>query len=483
MSSSALRSQSLASEPRARDRPLPIPYRVVGPAFLLLDFFIVLLLAYLSGATYHLLVLDNRGDVSTFLGLGAAVGGLFVGSMQARGRYRPSALLVATKPVKRFVVAWITIFAFLVSIAFLMKISDWFSRGFVFSFFVAGLVTMPLWRMLATRLLRRAMGAGRVHGERVVLIGQAEELAQEGLLENLRLSGYEVWQAVPLSFCPRFAEELRRIVPGLVEAVREQQLSQILIAASWANLPQTEEIARVLQIVHLPVRLLPDRQVRRVLRRQGRVADDEYALELKRSPLTLTEQSAKRCIDLVLAATTIVLLAPLLLVSAVAIRIDSRGPALFRQKRVGFSGRVFRIYKFRTMTVLDDGPEMRQATANDVRVTRVGRWLRRTSIDELPQLFNVITGDMSLVGPRPHATAHDSEFDALIGNYALRHHVKPGITGCAQVRGFRGETSTLALMQARVEHDLWYIDNWSLALDLKVMLATIREVIRSRNAY
>jgi undecaprenyl-phosphate galactose phosphotransferase/putative colanic acid biosynthesis UDP-glucose lipid carrier transferase len=165
-------------------------------------------------------------------------------------------------------------------------------------------------------------------------------------------------------------------------------------------------------------------------------------------------------------------LAPLLLLIASAVKLDSPGPVLFRQRRCGFDNREFVILKFRTMTVLEDDGSIVQAKPGDERVTRVGRMLRRTSLDELPQLINVIHGEMSLVGPRPHAIAHDDEYKARIGNYALRHHVKPGLTGAAQVMGLRGETPRLSQMERRLERDLWYIDHWSLTLDLKIIAMT-----------
>ncbi len=156
---------------------------------------------------------------------------------------------------------------------------------------------------------------------------------------------------------------------------------------------------------------------------------------------------------------------------------------LFRQRRNGFNQREFRVFKFRTMTTLDDGAVVRQAQVNDIRVTRIGRLLRRTNLDELPQLLNVIMGDMSLVGPRPHAVAHNSEYEERIRLYARRHNVKPGITGWAQVNGLRGETSTLDKMERRVEHDLYYIDHWSVRFDLKIMLMTLFSPRSYRNAY
>jgi undecaprenyl-phosphate galactose phosphotransferase/putative colanic acid biosynthesis UDP-glucose lipid carrier transferase len=185
----------------------------------------------------------------------------------------------------------------------------------------------------------------------------------------------------------------------------------------------------------------------------------------------------------VLGSLGLLVLFPLLLLTYLAIKFDSAGPIIFRQRRKGFNGADFAIYKFRTMKVLEDGPTVRQALPNDDRVTRIGRLLRASSVDELPQLFNVLAGEMSLVGPRPHAVAHDTEYSRTIEKYAFRHHVKPGITGLAQVRGFRGATLDPALMDKRVQLDLWYINNWSLWLDLRIMAGTLVELSSPRNAY
>ena len=190
----------------------------------------------------------------------------------------------------------------------------------------------------------------------------------------------------------------------------------------------------------------------------------------------------KRALDVAVAGAALVISAPLLILTMLAIKLDTPGPVLFRQTRRGFNGRNFKILKLRTMSVLEDGETIAQATRRDPRVTRVGAWLRRTSIDELPQLWNVLRGEMSVVGPRPHAVAHDSIYDAVIDKYAFRHHVKPGLTGWAQVNGHRGETPRVAMMAARVEHDLWYVDNWSFLLDLRILLMTCTRIF-ARAAY
>ena len=178
-------------------------------------------------------------------------------------------------------------------------------------------------------------------------------------------------------------------------------------------------------------------------------------------------------LDTIGATAVLLLLSPLMLLTALLIKVDSHGPVLFFQTRNGFNGRSFRIVKFRSMHVLEDGNAFRQATRGDPRVTRLGRWLRRANIDELPQLFNVLKGNMSLVGPRPHPVALNNEYDKLIANYALRNHVKPGITGWAQVNGYRGETPTTDMMEQRVASDLWYISNWSMWLDIRILFRTL----------
>ena len=187
--------------------------------------------------------------------------------------------------------------------------------------------------------------------------------------------------------------------------------------------------------------------------------------------------------DYILATLALILLSPLMILIAIGVRASSPGPALFRQHRYGLDGKKIVIYKFRTMTVLEDGPKIRQATKVDERVTRIGQILRRTSLDELPQFINVLQGRMSVVGPRPHAVAHNEIYRKLIDGYMVRHKVKPGVTGWAQVSGLRGETDTVEKMERRVEYDLAYLRNWSLRLDLVIILKTILVLFGDKRAY
>ncbi|MFB8831522.1 exopolysaccharide biosynthesis polyprenyl glycosylphosphotransferase [Azotobacter sp. CWF10] len=209
-----------------------------------------------------------------------------------------------------------------------------------------------------------------------------------------------------------------------------------------------------------------------------------YTLDLSCSPMDGPARLFKRLEDLLLGIPIMLLVLPLAVAIGLAVKLTSRGPMLFKQYRTGINGKRFKVYKFRTMVVHREAEgEVTQATRDDARVTLLGAFLRRTSLDELPQFFNVLQGRMSIVGPRPHALAHNEYYKDLVESYMQRHKVKPGITGWAQVSGYRGETDVLEKMQKRVECDLWYIDNWSLWLDLKIIGLTLYKGFVDKNAY
>jgi exopolysaccharide biosynthesis polyprenyl glycosylphosphotransferase len=236
-------------------------------------------------------------------------------------------------------------------------------------------------------------------------------------------------------------------------------------------------------VLPVSVRLVPDKQVRSLTGYSSSARHHVMSLEIMSAPLSFGEQAVKRVVDIVLASAALVFFLPVMLLTAVAIKLDGPGPVIFRQNRKGFNGNQFVMLKFRTMTVQEDGPEIAQARRNDPRVTRIGKLLRAASIDELPQLLNVLRGDMSLVGPRPHALAHELQFESLLSDYAFRRHVKPGMTGWAQCNGARGATPKLENIKQRVEFDLWYINNWSLWLDFLILIKTFFEVLSKRNAF
>jgi len=275
----------------------------------------------------------------------------------------------------------------------------------------------------------------------------------------------------------------KRVIEQVIAFARGSDVEEIFFAADVQQWSEISHMAEELCVIPLPLTLLPDARTAELFQRPSRQFGSIIGVQFRRAPLSQIERVLKRLVDIVCSVGAIVVLLPIFLIVALAIKLDSTGPVLFMQTRHGFNGKRFKILKFRTMTVREDGETIRQAVRGDNRVTRIGQWLRMTSIDEIPQFFNVLKGDMSIVGPRPHAAAHDSYYADLISGYAFRHHVKPGITGWAQVNGFRGETPTVNSMKERVDHDIWYVDNWSLLLDVQIILRTAVEVVRGRNAY
>ena len=273
-------------------------------------------------------------------------------------------------------------------------------------------------------------------------------------------------------------------IEDLLVFMRNNRVDEIIVAVPWRDDGEVHALTAKLQTIAVDVKLCPE-EISLGLPNlgYGEIAGIPM-LKLSERPLSGWSVFAKGIEDRVLATLLLIGFSPILLLVAVAIKLNSKGPVLFRQKRYGFNNNEFAVLKFRTMredAPLDPGVE--QATRSDPRVTMIGKILRRTSLDELPQLINVIRGEMSLVGPRPHAVKHNEEYAVVINEYLSRHRVKPGITGWAQVNGFRGETQTVDLMRQRVQHDLYYIDNWSVLFDLRILVMTLFVGFIHRNAY
>ena len=265
--------------------------------------------------------------------------------------------------------------------------------------------------------------------------------------------------------------------------ITEHGVREVYITLPLGSQPRIVELLEQVQGTTASLFFVPD--VFGISIIQGRLQDMNGVpvVGICETPFTGTNELVKRISDIVLATIILILISPVLLVIALGVKISSPGPVIFRQKRNGLDGGEITVYKFRSMTSQDNGSLVRQATKHDPRITRFGAFIRRTSLDELPQFVNVLQGRMSIVGPRPHAVAHNEQYRQLIKAYMVRHKVKPGITGWAQVNGHRGETDTIEKMQARVEYDLEYLRNWSLGLDLQIIVRTIRLVFFDRNAY
>ncbi|MDE2400566.1 MAG: undecaprenyl-phosphate glucose phosphotransferase [Burkholderiales bacterium] len=260
-------------------------------------------------------------------------------------------------------------------------------------------------------------------------------------------------------------------------------IHEVYITLPLGSQPRIVELLEAVQGTTASLYFVPD--VFGISIIQGRLQDMNGVpvVGICETPFTGTNELVKRVSDIVLTSIILVLISPVLLAVAIGVKLSSPGPALFRQKRNGLDGEEIIVYKFRSMRTQDNGAVVKQATKGDSRITPFGAFIRRTSLDELPQFINVLQGRMSIVGPRPHAVAHNEEYRRLIKAYMVRHKVRPGITGWAQVNGYRGETETIDKMQARVEYDLEYLRNWSLGLDLQIIIRTIRLMIFDRNAY
>jgi putative colanic acid biosynthesis UDP-glucose lipid carrier transferase len=270
---------------------------------------------------------------------------------------------------------------------------------------------------------------------------------------------------------------------ALVQYVREHGIKMIFISQPISAQPRVRKLIDELQDTTASVYFLPDVYIFDLMQARFDNVGGMPVIAIRETPFMGLNSTVKRASDIVLATIILVLLTPLLVAIAAAVKLSSPGPVIFRQRRYGLYGEEIIVYKFRSMRVMENGGTVTQASRHDGRVTPIGGFLRRTSLDELPQFINVLQGRMSIVGPRPHAVAHNEQYRKLIKGYMLRHKVKPGITGWAQVNGMRGETATLDKMEARIQYDLDYLRNWSVWLDLWIVLKTVKVVLTRENAF
>lgn len=389
----------------------------------------------------------------------------------------------------KIILAFTTTFLFLLAAAFSIKISETFSRLWVGSFAIAACVSTLGVRVIAAQVIKLLTGT-KLFVRNVVVVGTGDQA--QGLLSYLNKSPSSFLSIHGLFGSPDPNRQIdfgRYPILGSMDAidgfVRTHPIHDVIIAMPWSadqeimtlmnklrELPVNVYLSADLVGFHLPFRPSPAHFGNLPL------------VEVMGQPLAGWGVVRKALLDYSLGALLMLLALPLMALIALAIRLDSKGPIIYRQKRYGFVNKAFDIYKFRTMRI-DTGDQSKtvQATENDPRVTRVGRYLRRMSLDELPQLFNVLNGTMSIVGPRPHAVDHNEEYARMIRGYFARHCVKPGITGWAQVNGLRGETKTVDVMEARVQHDIFYVENWSLFFDLQILAMTAIVCLTGRNAY
>ena len=396
------------------------------------------------------------------------------------GCYSRHLLEPPIRQIARAARGWVLVMVLLLLSAYLTKTSEEYSRVWASTWFVAGVLGFAVVRLGAATKVKQWRHRGKLARTVAVvdLTGSGEDVARRllhGSTGEMRLVGV---------FGPDRTGERKNSVADLITLARLFRIDEVVVTVSGRDAVGIEAVVRRLGVIPANVRLYPDMPSLAWARRDAGVLFGEPMLTIFHRPLTGWNCIAKRVEDIVLSTVLLVLLSPVLAAVAVLIKLDSPGPVFFKQKRSGFNNNTINVYKFRSMTHLTAlEANVRQAQRNDPRVTRVGRILRRTSIDELPQLLNVLQGNMSLVGPRPHAIAHNDQYAALIDGYLSRHRVQPGITGWAQVNGLRGETEVLEKMQRRVEFDLAYIESWSLSLDVRILIQTVLMTFLDRNAY
>lgn len=452
----------------------------------MLDGGVIVLVSILSALGYRSWSGDSSVDISIFAGGGFLAFLLFYGVLKSRGQRVGALSTQVNMQLRNGLLSWVIAFGLFLLVTATMKMSPNLPLGGILAFFFSGTAAIALTRMKVPFISVRTAEKRVLDGQDAIVIGPRNDLEFSGLMAELRQTMRR--EPLPVVFdatCDGEAwlHEVQRTLSHVRRLARNAGPGRILILGHGLAQDRLEVLMSELTMLPRAICVIPDEPVAGLLSRRRTMVGDHVAVEVQPAPLNTAQRALKRALDILVASFLLVVLSPFLGAIALLIKCDSAGPVFFRQTRTGYRGHTFKIWKFRTMTVLEDGPVIAQAQKSDHRITRLGRILRRSSLDELPQLFNVVTGDMSLVGPRPHAVAHDKSYARQIPDYMLRQHILPGITGWAQVNGFRGETTSVDAMCRRVEHDIWYARNCCLFLDFKIMVRTFFEIVRARNAY
>lgn len=465
-----------------------ITSRMATDAVMALDVLCIAACSVLSHVAYNVVIMSAPFELLQSAGVGLVAGLLTVLGLTRSKSYEINQLLDFNSQIGRITSAWVLSTLALMAVAFTLKISAEFSRGWaLITFFLAPLVLLGQ-RSLVAGFLTRWMELGYMR-RNVAIVGAGP--LSERLCAHLATLGPRAGLRVIGIFDDRRTRVVDKVggfpvlgtVNDLFAFARSYRLDEIILALPWSAEARVAALVDQLSALPADIRICPDfvglRFFDRPYSRVGGIA----LLQANSRPIKEWSLIVKTIQDYLVAIAGLLLAAPLMAAIALAIKLDSPGAIFFKQRRRGFNQNMFRVWKFRTMSVLEDGNEVRQAVKNDQRVTRVGRFLRRTSLDELPQLINVLHGQMSIVGPRPHPIAHDDYYETVVARYASRHRVKPGITGWAQVNGYRGETETVDKMAKRIECDLYYIENWSLWLDFRIIVLTLFRGFWHQNAY
>jgi Undecaprenyl-phosphate glucose phosphotransferase len=447
------------------------------------------IIAVAASGVFAFMLRANNQELPGYYAIAIAAGALLtINTNHIAGLYNFDDLRRFTTQAVKLSGTWSVVALLLVAASYATKTSEDYSRIWTITWFFLGYAGMVLARVFAVRQIDGWYEEGRL-ARRVAIVGAGEKGAR--LIAHLKAMPEADIELVGVydDRATRVAADLQGVplrgkIEDLVALTRREQIDEIIIALPGQAGDRLHHVLEQLRTVTVDVKLCPDTVGVHLPMLGIDYLGGLAFLNIHRHALSGWNRIFKGVEDRVLAAIGIVVLSPLLMLIALAIKLDSKGPVFFKQRRLGFNNDEFSVLKFRSMSVTEDDPAaIAQATRQDPRVTRIGALLRRTSLDELPQLFNVLRGEMSLVGPRPHAVAHNSQYAEIIDQYLGRHRVKPGITGWAQINGLRGETDTLEKMRRRVEYDLYYIDHWSLWFDLRILLLTPFVGFVNKNAY
>ena len=413
-------------------------------------------------------------------------------SFQAFHLYDITILSSAMRQVARVWTAWTLIFAVLLAFAFFAKLGQEFSRVWAAVWYSSSLGALAVFRISLSVAVRKWAKLGRLTRRAVIVGGGPEARKLIRALEASRDTDIQIYGVFDDRSDKRVANRIAGYpklgnIDQLTKFGREKRLDLLIIALPMSAEKRLLELYRKLWVLPVDIRLSAHTNELRFRPRAYSYIGNVPFLDLQDKPITDWDFVLKWLFDKVVASLALVALSPVMALVALAVKLDSPGPVFFRQKRLGFNNELIEVYKFRSMYAeASDENAAKLVTRNDDRVTRVGRFIRKTSLDELPQLFNVLTGVLSLVGPRPHALqakAAESLYADVADGYFARHRVKPGITGWAQVNGWRGETDTREKLQRRIEHDLYYIENWSVLFDLYILAMTPVALMKTKNAY
>jgi len=475
-----------------RDLVSPV---VVSGGVRLGEFALVCLVGLLIGYAY--VPANDLWRAGQYIFAIAATGCATVALFQVLGLYQVAALSQVLRQMPRVALGWLAANAALVVSVFFLKVGPEFSRVWLVLWVAGGGTALLAGRLAVSALVKHWMREGRLTRRAVIFGAGPESNALANALardaeSDVRVYGiFDDRTSARSADAPIVTADPNQSTAGaltdLLAFARRTRVDIVILALPMSAERRLVDLLRPLRQLPVDIKLWAQASELQFARRTYTTIGSVPFIDIVDKPIADWGSVAKWAFDKAIAAIALVLLAPLMLATALAIRLESRGPVLFRQKRYGFNNELIEILKFRSMFVDQcDATASRLVTRDDPRVTRVGRFIRQTSIDELPQLINVLRGELSLVGPRPHALAAKAGsrlYDEVVEDYFARHRVKPGITGWAQINGWRGETDTDDKIMKRVEHDLYYIENWSLMLDLYILLKTPFALLKSDNAY